>query len=800
MPQLAVTIDGYPEVLTSAQITESLLFGLPNFFYGLPGVVWGGGIPIEAQEFLISLDGTTNTISQQIQLDDSAATSTQQLTIGLVNQDNRLRSLVEANSQSDFLSKQAVVYLGAEGMNFPDDFLRIFIGNITQIKSNGGIIALTVSHPEDRKRSEIYTKVTTELVDDPLPNAATTVNVVSTEGFLPPSLRLRTFIRIDEEIIEYTGLTATSFTGCIRESLNTITPQDVPRDERPGEGDAVESFVIYGDATNASNAVDFTLQVLISGSGPWITGNITNFADGPLPANANSIKTPTLRLRDIFNVQVGDLVTVTGSPNPANNLVSAPILEILQEVDGTRFVVASPLVFEVGSPATFSISSQHDVLALGVGLRPDQVDIDEFTKTKELFGNSLPNYAVYLKDSITAKDLIDKELLLPARAFSIPRKGRVSLTLAKPPIADQRLVKLNETTVLNASSISVQRATTSDFYNSVNYRFQVDSLEDRFLASRIRVSATSLDRIKIGNKPFIIESQGLRVTPENEVVISLNSARLLDRFQFGAEKLLGVQVLFSEGYTIEVGDVVLVEDLQLVDSQVDDVIRGLKPRLFEVVNRRFNFRNGSIILDLLDSAYAADSRFGVISPSSQINQVVNPTRLQLTKSFNVRVEQESEKWRGYEGQNLLIHDPNWTRQEVVELTAIVDGELQLKSPGLVGTYLPGDIIDVAHYDGGASAFLKVQHAYINPTDTIAANALVQNVIKVSDVSLFFVGSLVLVHNLDYSNQSIVTEVLSIDLLNAELTLADDLGYLPLIGDSVELIGFVSDEGIPYRLF
>jgi hypothetical protein len=59
---------------------------------------------------------------------------------------------------------------------------------------------------------------------------------------------------------------------------------------------------------------------------------------------------------------------------------------------------------------------------------------------------------------------------------------------------------------------------------------------------------------------------------------------------------------------------------------------------------------------------------------------------------------------------------------------------------------------------------------------------------------------VLVHNLDYSNQSIVTEVLSIDLLNAELTLADDLGYLPLIGDSVELIGFVSDEGIPYRLF
>lgn len=62
--------------------------------------------------------------------------------------------------------------------------------------------------------SDLYIAVnnqSTLLTDNPLTIGATTVNVISTTGF--PAVG---FISIDAEIIKYTGITATSFTGCTR--------------------------------------------------------------------------------------------------------------------------------------------------------------------------------------------------------------------------------------------------------------------------------------------------------------------------------------------------------------------------------------------------------------------------------------------------------------------------------------------------------------------------------------------------------------------------------------------------------
>lgn len=62
--------------------------------------------------------------------------------------------------------------------------------------------------------SDLYIAVnqkTTQLTDNPLTIGATTANVVSTSGF--PTVG---FISIDGEIIKYTGLTGTSFTGLTR--------------------------------------------------------------------------------------------------------------------------------------------------------------------------------------------------------------------------------------------------------------------------------------------------------------------------------------------------------------------------------------------------------------------------------------------------------------------------------------------------------------------------------------------------------------------------------------------------------
>ena len=49
----------------------------------------------------------------------------------------------------------------------------------------------------------------------------TTINVLSTQGLLlpVPSHGFRTYVRIGDEVIEYTGLTETTITGCTREAF-----------------------------------------------------------------------------------------------------------------------------------------------------------------------------------------------------------------------------------------------------------------------------------------------------------------------------------------------------------------------------------------------------------------------------------------------------------------------------------------------------------------------------------------------------------------------------------------------------
>lgn len=56
----------------------------------------------------------------------------------------------------------------------------------------------------------------TTITDNPLSSAATTINVTSTAGFQSAG-----WLKVDSELIRYTGVTATSFTGCVRGQAGT---------------------------------------------------------------------------------------------------------------------------------------------------------------------------------------------------------------------------------------------------------------------------------------------------------------------------------------------------------------------------------------------------------------------------------------------------------------------------------------------------------------------------------------------------------------------------------------------------
>lgn len=787
-PQIVCEIEGYGDLITSASITEIARFDNPGLFFDQPGLFFDVGVSVDNQQNLISLNGTTNQITQQILQDQAEGSSTTNVTIAVVNKDNVFSDLVTPSVSSDLISKKATVYLGAEGMNFPDDFIRIFVGNVTSITMNAGLIKINIAHPENKKRIDLFVKAQTELTAA-MTNIQTSMSVDDASQFILPKGLLRSYVKIDDEIMEFTGSTATTLTGLVRGALGTIA---APHDD----GAPAESFYVLGDATSTSNAIDLALQVMISGSGNYFEGPISSIGISASAVEKNNFYFENVFLKRQYNVQAGDKITVFLATTPGNNVTAQPILDLIETDLGTRVIVGTTLTPEAMTSATASIKSQYDTLPDGLALDPDQVDVDEFLKVKQLFGSSLPNYKIYLKDTISGKDLINKELFFPAACFSIPRKGRISVGKTRPPIAEFNTRIIDENTVLNASNLTIDRSSTENFYNSVVYRFEESALEDKFLAGRVTISADSTNRIKVGNKTFTVESKGLRKTTDNEAVIQNNAQRLLDRYQFGAEIIKNVQVSFTTGWATEVGDTAIVQGLNILDSKTGET--NLSARIMEVTNRSFNFRTGQISLDLTDTAFEVEGRYGVISPSSILGAGSTTTQLVLTQSYATPdTKNEKYKWQNYIGQPIVIHSPDYA----TSYTATIEGfsasnDAIMLVSGLSTAPAAGLIIDIAEYDT-ASALLKATHVFFNPHVLVTANSGNQTTLTVATPSVFFVGSTIKVHNIDWALNSVEAKVT--DITGSMLTVDKSLGFNPQTGHEVELIGFVSDEGKPYRI-
>lgn len=779
-PQLLVKIEGFDFLLTSANIEQLANYGDPGLLYGQPGLLYGQPQPLFNQKELISLSGTTNNITQQILPDEGAANSTTNLTLALVNKDNELAELLTSGPTTDILARRVEVWLGAKEMLFPTDFIRIFVGNITQVETPPGAIRLTISHPENQKRALLFPKVTGELTAA-IDNVQTSINLEPTANIINPSGLIKTYLKIEDEIIEVGTVNPTSVSGCTRGALGTTAASHADETE-------FETLYRLGDATFSSNAIDLALQLLISKSFPGKT--LT-----PESLIGSDIFVPGERLGTDSNFLVNDMVTLTNCTNPSND-GDWQILAISEDETGTTITTDATFITENPTPATLEHRSQYDSLPEGVALKPDQVDIQEFLKLKTLFSTSLPNYSIWIEDDTSGKELLNEQILFPAAMYSIPRKGQVSIGKTKPPLAEFDVPEINESTVLNASDLKVTRSTNENFYNAVVTKFGYNPANQKFLKGRIDISASSTNRIQSETKAFRIESKGLADTPDNLVVLANNAGRILDRYQFAAESIKGVEVPFSEGWNVEVGDTLVVSGLQLLDS--NSLERNLEPRLMEVTNRAFNFKRGTISLDLTNTAFNVDGRYGVISPSSQLGSGSTTSTLTLKKSFWTQDTLERTKWTTEIGRPIKVRSPDWTFEEETTLTGFdpANSNNLLIDPPLTSPPLEDYIVDVAHYDE-ADSTQKAVYCFLNPHVTITANSPDQFTATVASTAAFFVGAIVRIHDPTFdvrdSQETTVTNITP-----TQLTFADALGFNPQTGDEIDLIGFVSDEGLPYR--
>lgn len=698
-PNIVVKFDGIETVFSAKPVNDFITYGYPDIFYGDPNLFYGGLIEIEGNEPLIDSQSTTYSIRQQMNYDVAQASSISSMTVGLVDKDQLITELITpGNTVEDILGRRADIYITFGEVSFFEDSILVFRGFVTSIDSGSGIVKFKINHPDNKKKVKLFKTVETKL-NGSINASDTVIGVDDTSNFLEPSGPLSTYIRIGNELIEYTGISGNSFTGCTRGVLGT-SPS-------PHSNDA-QVRVLYA---LEGNPIDLALQIMMSGFGtdPVHEGiAVTSFlkVGAGNTQVANAIYFDQINIPQEYGLRVGDTIDISGATNGANNFTGRTVTDVVQFESGFYVVVnGAALVLEDTTSAVMDTFTQFNVLGDGMRMSPAEVDVDEHIRIRDFF-HSATEFRVYIKeDEIDGKEFIAEQLFKPIACYELPRKAQSSIGFTVGPIPGQNIVTLNDTNIKDPRSVKITRTTNRAFYNEVVYKYDDDPLEtsEKFQTGNITISQTSKNRIPGTTKTFEIPSLGLRTDLNAQNIVASNSQRIIDRYQFGAE-LVTLRALLRDGAAVEIGDVVVGDFGNIKVSDITEGSREFKPRLFEVQNKTTNLKTGDVEFVLLDTGLNIDTRFGLISPYSPIAGVVSQSQfvIGLDALYPSRFgEDEYRKWLGLVSVgnpiSVRVRNEDYTVDEDLVVQNIDGNTFTLQDAATI-TLAPGLIVEFTGYD------------------------------------------------------------------------------------------------------
>lgn len=757
---------------------------------------WDGTIGDPKSRDWISLTDTTTSIGQQIAPDKGSTSSISTVNIAIVDKNAEVSKALSFNEIGDILGRKAIFSIGFANGTYPEDANPIFRGVIVDFYTDAGKVMLSLASPESIKRQLFLEKFQTKLFGPFVDIGGGVIGtaVESTAGFYPPQDALETYFRINDEIVKIVEIVSDTLLYVERAQLNTVEASHEV-------GDDVESFYLL-----KGKPLDLALKVMLSKEGNEF------FESLDVPRSINFVNVTDVRsgaiIFEYFNIQdktglvIGDKVKL----NSALNTIEANIIgfDFLDD-GGSVILVDNPLVNEPEYSGSFSYRSKYNTLSTGLGMLTSEVDVEQFETTKIQSAGSFVDYEIYIKDSIdNAKDFIDQQLFFPQGLYSIPRKARSSVKSILPPFSSDIVPYLGTENILNATSIKQRRSIHKYHYNTYVFKYNIDSIEDKYLTGKIIVSGDSIDRIPIGKKQLKIESDGLRDNPETTNIIENTGQRLIDRYQFAPTYFDDIEVNYKTGYALEVGDVVPFggEDLQIIDLATGD--RGRKFELFEIYNKSLNIKTGNVKLSLVSTSFAIAARYAVVSLSSKLGTGSTTNRIRLKKAFDTgEYVKESDKWLRYAGQIVAIRSDDFTYYEEVELKGVdpSDSSFLLLEDDLSVAPQQDYIIEPAEYkdDAEENVRFKLEFGHFSPE--ILITEVINNKefrVSLSDAVILPLGSSVVINSKDFTRDSF-GQTLSIDSVDADLvTLNEEVSFTPQVGDVINNANFL-DDGFPYFL-
>lgn len=621
----------------------------------------------------------------------------------------------------------------------------------------------------------------------------TTIDLEDTSEFLEPTDILRTYVTINDELIEYTGITGDQLTGCSRAQNGTIGSfHDI-------EDDVRQVIRLEG------SGVDTALKLMLSQSPEYYQEDVpvNSFQYfSPTVTTDNAIFFTGLDLEVDYGVTVGDTLTVELATNGANNIIDSEILEIGKIDDGTYIIVADDLTDEAVTSAVAKFKSQFNVLPIGFAMLPSEVDVAQHQFIRDTFLSTF-DLDIFVNEIQDGKGFLEKQVYMPMTCFSVPRKGRSSIIYTVGPLPTYEVVTLDTTTVQNPDQLKVKRSANENFFNQVQFQYDYNPVTGQYETIKNFPPEPDQAQIPVGAKPFIIQSQGLRSENGAETIAEQAADRLLRRYQKAAEAIKSVKILFSIGYQVEIGDVVAVDfaDLQLADFEEGSREGSLK--MMEVLNKILDNKTGEVSVDLVNTTFGVGDRIGLIAPSSKTTSGSTTTKLLLEKSWSTKpFQRESQKWNGYVDQEIIVHNEDWSIVYTTTLRGFDNNDPQGMSVDPL-PLAPGEgwIIQPPDYpsttDRNDLAFWKQRHCFFSPrVEVVAGVSNVRFTVAPGDVGKFFIGSVIRVHDYEFTVDSLDRTVT--DIIGNDIIVDESLGFTPTSNEVVDLIGF-PDEQQSYRV-
>ena len=719
-PEIVFTIDGVSTKFGAVVIFEYVRVGDPglyiNNYLGDPWTIGGLRTLLDQADYISFESGTSTRITQQLQPDKGLGTSVTTMKISLIDKNEDVSEIISPGFVvAEILGKKCTVELGFQDTAYPQDYITIFRGILENIDSGPGNVGFSLSSTEQKKRQTVFTRATAKTTGDiDLSSPVSSITVDDASQFLQKTLgpdgtydsSIEFYVRIGNEFFSYTGISGNTFTGVTRGALGYGT-------EEHSTGSDVSSVIRL-----TGNGLDLARKIMLSGSGNYLSAlPISNFNQiAPATIVQDTLFFFEKDLGTLYGVFPGDYVTTTGASNGANNVTAKQIIEVVKTNDGTYLRIDGvSFVTEIGTAATVSIRSKWDTLPDGCAMVPDDVDLEEFNFIYRTFLSSF-DFDFRLQDSKEAKTFIEEQILRPMSAFSIQRKGRVSLGYHIGPIPGAEILTLDQGNIENADKLRIQRSVSKNFYNTVIYQIDQNDLTQEFATVTTAENTASVNDFNVGSRSMTIKSEGMRQSTQGPLKALQAANRYLNRYARGAEFIDNAEVRFGDGFSAEIGDTVLLDTNSLHVTDIKSGSRQGTTRLFQILNKTTDVKNGKVIVNLTDTNFSTAARYCLIAPASKVRSAVSDTVFTLMSSYSsVYGTSEFLKWERFGQIIVRVKSPDGTTRNATARIDSFSGNTVTLQSGLGFTPQSGDIMEFSTYNDQSSQ-VKAVYGSMRNTD------------------------------------------------------------------------------------